>query len=56
MKKKECPSCAMNVDADSTVCPICSYEFTDTNKGGLKWVAIVLAILLLVYLILGVIL
>ena len=26
-KQKECPSCAMDVDATSEVCPICGYEF-----------------------------
>ncbi|HEU5290918.1 MAG TPA: hypothetical protein VFU05_09770 [Cyclobacteriaceae bacterium] len=52
MKTKECPSCAMQVDAKSNICPICSYEFTDTNNGYLKWIAIILAILFLLYLIL----
>ena len=27
MKKKECPGCAVEVDADNEVCPICGYEF-----------------------------
>ncbi len=27
MKKKECPGCAVDVDADADVCPICGYEF-----------------------------
>ncbi|HEX6981334.1 MAG TPA: zinc ribbon domain-containing protein [Balneolaceae bacterium] len=27
MEKKECPSCAVEVDADAEVCPICGYEF-----------------------------
>lgn len=26
-KQKECPSCAMDVDATSEICPICGYEF-----------------------------
>ena len=52
MKTRECPSCAMEVDASSKVCPVCSYEFTGTNGSGiLKWVAILLAILFLLYLI-----
>jgi hypothetical protein len=48
--KKECPSCAMQVDANSKVCPICAYEFP--GKPVLKWVAIGLAILWLLYIIL----
>jgi uncharacterized protein (UPF0212 family) len=27
MKKIECPSCAMEVDAGHEKCPICGYEF-----------------------------
>lgn len=50
MKKKECPSCAMEVDAKSKECPICGYEFTDFSAG-YKWVAILLIILFLLYLI-----
>jgi RNA polymerase subunit RPABC4/transcription elongation factor Spt4 len=51
MKKKECPSCAMEIDAESKRCPVCDYEFPSMNSG-LKWVAIVLALLFLLYLIL----
>ena len=47
MKKKECPSCAMNVDARADACPICGYEFTDKRNANLKWVAIILALLFL---------
>jgi RNA polymerase subunit RPABC4/transcription elongation factor Spt4 len=47
MKKKECPSCAMDVDARADQCPICGYEFTDKRNPNLKWVAIILAILFL---------
>ncbi len=32
MKQKECPSCAMMVDKDAEVCPICGYEFPHTSK------------------------
>jgi RNA polymerase subunit RPABC4/transcription elongation factor Spt4 len=52
MKTKECPACAMMVDVESKACPICSYEFTESNKGNLKWMAILLAVLFLLYLIL----
>ncbi len=27
MDQKECPGCAVEVDADAEVCPICGYEF-----------------------------
>jgi RNA polymerase subunit RPABC4/transcription elongation factor Spt4 len=26
-KTKECPGCAMDVDAKADVCPICEYDF-----------------------------
>jgi len=51
MKKKECPSCAMEVDVNSQQCPICGYEFPSRNTG-LKWAAILLAALFLLYMIL----
>ena len=51
MKKKECPSCAMQIDADSKQCPVCNYEFPPSNRG-LKWVALALALLFLLYIIL----
>jgi RNA polymerase subunit RPABC4/transcription elongation factor Spt4 len=46
MKKKECPSCAMEIDAESKMCPVCSYEFPARNNS-LKWVALLLALLFL---------
>ncbi|HEY3402027.1 MAG TPA: hypothetical protein VGK59_01505 [Ohtaekwangia sp.] len=51
MKKKECPSCAMEVDADSKTCPICAYEFAESGKA-MKWVVVFLALVLLLYFIL----
>lgn len=50
MKEKECPSCAMNIDADAEVCPICQYEFPKTNKG-LQIIAIILIIVVMYFLI-----
>ncbi|HEX5168453.1 MAG TPA: zinc ribbon domain-containing protein [Cyclobacteriaceae bacterium] len=50
MKKKECPSCAMEIDTKSKVCPICGYEFSD-HSVVVKWVAVLLVILFLLYLI-----
>jgi RNA polymerase subunit RPABC4/transcription elongation factor Spt4 len=41
MKKKECPSCAMEVEAKSKVCPICGYEFPAYSPA-MKWTAILL--------------
>ena len=51
MKKKECPSCAMEIDSASKECPICGYEFSDNRRGILKWVAIGLLLLSLLYII-----
>jgi hypothetical protein len=44
MKKKECPSCAMEIGANLGVCPICSYEFTEGHSQGSRWLAILLII------------
>jgi len=44
MKKKECPSCAMEVNGNAKVCPICSYEFTEGHSSGNRWLAILLVI------------
>lgn len=48
MKKKECPSCAMEVDAGSKACPICGYEFPGYNIG-MKLLAAILILLFLLY-------
>ncbi|WP_175402793.1 hypothetical protein [Mangrovivirga cuniculi] len=48
MKTKECPSCAMEIDEKADVCPICQYEFPKQSPL-LKYVAIALAILLLIF-------
>ncbi|HEY9047428.1 MAG TPA: hypothetical protein VIN08_16090 [Ohtaekwangia sp.] len=50
MKTKECPSCAMQVDRKSKICPICRYEFTKTSRVG--QIVAVLLVLLFIYLIL----
>ncbi|MBX2895284.1 MAG: hypothetical protein KF763_07570 [Cyclobacteriaceae bacterium] len=50
MKKKECPSCAMEIDADLNTCPICQYEFPQ-RVPAIKWVAILLVAVLLATLI-----
>lgn len=43
----------MEIDTKSKMCPVCGYEFAE-RAGSLKWVAIALAVLFLVYLILSV--
>ena len=50
MKTKECPSCAMDVDSDNRACPICGYEFS-RPFGITRWVAIVLLLVILGYLV-----
>jgi RNA polymerase subunit RPABC4/transcription elongation factor Spt4 len=50
VKKKECPSCAMDIDEDVAACPICGYEFS-RSFGATRWVAIGLLILIIGYLI-----
>ena len=49
IKKKECPSCAMEVDGTSKVCPICGYEFGGYSPT-VKWVAIVLLVITAIFL------
>ena len=42
---KECPSCALDVDADAEVCPYCNYEYPQ-QKTSRKTMAVVMALLL----------
>ncbi|MDA0193682.1 MAG: hypothetical protein O2887_00765 [Bacteroidetes bacterium] len=51
MKKKECPSCAMEVDSGAKECPICGYEFANTSAS-LKLIALLLALLFLLFMLL----
>ncbi len=46
MKKKECPSCAMNIEAGSRECPICGYGFMEATPW-IKYIAIFLLIVFL---------
>ncbi|MEX1261781.1 MAG: zinc ribbon domain-containing protein [Balneolaceae bacterium] len=51
MKKKECPGCAVEVDADHEECPICGYEFPRQSwavKIGV-WLLILLMLTWLLY-------
>ena len=41
----------MEVDARSKECPVCGYEFTGYSTG-FKWVAVVLILIFLLYLLL----
>ena len=47
MKRKECPSCGVEIEKDSTICPICGYEFPVKSKFQIKTAAIILLILFL---------
>ncbi|MFU8812594.1 MAG: hypothetical protein ACNA78_06470 [Balneolaceae bacterium] len=49
MKTKECPGCAMDVDADADECPICSYDFPRQSPAT-KGIALLLVVLLIVWL------
>lgn len=50
MQQKECPGCAVQIDADSKICPICGYEFPQQSlsKKIVAWIMIVLLVLWLV--------
>ena len=50
-KKKECPSCAMEIDRSEKTCPICQYEFPTVSKTN-QWVALGLIVMIIIYLIL----
>lgn len=43
---RECPSCALDVPADSTTCPYCNYEFP-VQKGFFKPVVALFVFLML---------
>jgi predicted amidophosphoribosyltransferase len=49
--KNECPSCAMEIDPASAICPICGYEFAGPSNW-VRWLAvalILLAVLLIIF-------
>lgn len=46
MKERECPSCALMIDAEADVCPYCGYDLPPAPKSSVKVVAIVMALLL----------
>ena len=49
MKKKECPACAMEIEESSTICPVCGYEFGVASRGWVKWLAVLLLIIILLF-------
>jgi RNA polymerase subunit RPABC4/transcription elongation factor Spt4 len=46
---KECPGCAIEVDRDAEVCPICGYEFPE-ESAAMKWAAWIMIVLILLWL------
>jgi len=47
-KTKACPSCAMDVDNDAKVCPVCEHEF-EQFPPWMKIVAVLLVIIFSIY-------
>lgn len=45
-KTRECPSCALPIDADADRCPYCDYDLP-RQKSALRFAAILFALLLL---------
>ena len=45
-KTRECPSCALPIDADADVCPYCGYDLPK-QKSSVSVVALVMALLLI---------
>lgn len=48
MNKKECPSCAMEIDKEEKICPVCGFEFPD-EKPVIRWLALALILMFLAY-------
>lgn len=48
---KECPGCAVEVDADADTCPICKYDFPRSSRWLqlTAWLMLILVILWLVF-------
>lgn len=41
---RECPSCAVDVEDNLSVCPVCGYEFPQ-KKSWPRWIAFILLLL-----------
>ncbi|WP_148899602.1 zinc ribbon domain-containing protein [Fodinibius salinus] len=50
MEQKECPGCAVQIDKDANICPICGYEFP-TQPLSVKIVACLMIVLLVWWLV-----
>jgi len=48
MIKKECPGCAVEIDENDMICPICQYEFPQ-KKSKVVVVGLILISLALIY-------
>lgn len=44
---RECPSCAMEVDAEATECPVCGYEYPVPKRtfGPAAWLFVALMLI-----------
>ncbi|WP_138431547.1 zinc ribbon domain-containing protein [Fodinibius saliphilus] len=51
MSQKECPACAVQIDNNAEICPICGYEFP-TQPLYLKVAVWVMIFLLIIWLVL----
>ena len=53
---RECPGCAMDVEANHNRCPICGYEFPNPTprQTYLKWIGAILMLLLLLFVLSGI--
>ncbi len=47
-ENKECPGCAVEIDEDQVVCPICSYEFPQQKNKVIR-IGLILIIIALIY-------
>ena len=45
MSMRECPSCAVDVPADSELCPLCGYEFPQGPKSWVRMTGLALVAL-----------
>jgi len=47
--QKECPSCAMEIEKASAVCPVCGYEFPSRTRTNYGTIAAILFILIFLF-------
>ncbi|MBI3509928.1 MAG: hypothetical protein HY064_04640 [Bacteroidetes bacterium] len=47
MPKKECPSCAMEIDSECKVCPVCGFEFPSVGKKR-AWIVLLLLLVFII--------